>query len=345
MRIHLDSMEGSSSSDSVEKGNDAPDNRENDHLLSQSQYDNLPNPATEHYEFIPPVPIPLEVLAMPFDVVLETFPWLPRLLQNHFYDYNPRYLYHEHPDVYPGRGRYAHTLTYAPSFDLPHDGSDSRLFISDPRDEAFERGERYRATANQNGVPPILMNFNDIDYNRRARAPVDEPVSPRTVAGHYDQPVEDGRDGYNQPEDGRDGYNQPTEAGWGGYNQPAEDGRGGYNQPEDGRGGYNQPEDGRDGYNQPTEAGRGGYNQPEDGRGGYNQPMETSRGSSSQGQKRHSDSEAGREQGKKVKVEHEADGEDDNKPTEAGRGGYNQPEEGSSLSFRTTIWERWTWHF
>ncbi|XXH04528.1 hypothetical protein Hte_010944 [Hypoxylon texense] len=188
MRFHIDSFDSYTSDSSTVEHDERPNDHENDHREEAP-----PSPSTI---WIPPVPIPPEVLEMPFDVVLETFPWLPRVLQDHLFDYNRPYLFREHPESYPGGGQPLHY--YEPTFDPdPHRGPEYKL---EARAEANDRQDRYRATASRNGVPPVLTEFREVDFSKSASRPVDQPVSPRTDADdRRDQPP-DGHD--NRRDDG-----------------------------------------------------------------------------------------------------------------------------------------------
>ncbi|KAI4858842.1 hypothetical protein F4820DRAFT_454470 [Hypoxylon rubiginosum] len=209
MRFNLDSMEGSASSNSAVEYNGVTSDPGDDRSQSPEE------------AWVPPVPIPPEVLHMPFDVVLETFPWLPRVLQDHLYEYNPEYLYREHPEMYPGIGEDVLPHLYAPTFDLGDNRGPGDTY--DAHVEAQQRNDRYRAIASRNGVPPVLMDFNDVDFNQGASGPIDKSVSPKT----------NGNGGNNQPADGRGGHHQP-QAGRGRSNQPNDADRDGHDQPVDG---------------------------------------------------------------------------------------------------------------
>ncbi|KAI0180596.1 hypothetical protein GGR52DRAFT_531972 [Hypoxylon sp. FL1284] len=287
--------------------------------------------------FIPPVDIPPEVLKMPFDRILEKFPWLPRFLQQHMFDYNPRYLYRAHPEyLTPGILAGVQTEVYEPTFDLSASGHNRNGF--DVREEAADRSERYRAYSRNGGIPPVLMEFDPVDWNESAAVPNnEEPVSPTNVpeTNGYHPPIGDTQPAeYGRSEDSQhvlrdhirsmnarpsehhfrtyiDGGANRVRGGRGGYNQPVQDVTDNFTRIADSYRQYNLFGDGRGGYNQPQDGdGRGGYNQPQDqddGRGGYNQPQDGGRGGYNQPQ------DGGRG--------------GYNQPQDGGRGGYNQPQD------------------
>ncbi|KAI1760836.1 hypothetical protein GGR53DRAFT_508118 [Hypoxylon sp. FL1150] len=276
--------------------------------------------STERPQWVPSIPTPPEVLEMPFGEVIERIPWLPRVLQDHLYGYNPRYLYREHPELLPeGIEENVRLDLYAPTFDLP--SYHIPLGTHEAHGVFHERQDRYRATASRGGTPPVLIEFKEVNWNKGATF-IDRPVSPKTIpgpetdgkplieskvncnqdVGSVDQPVLPGTTpgpDTDKPTDGRGGYNKSTDDGRGGYNQPWSRVRTSISQREalaryHGRGGHNRPTDVCcDKYTRPVEA----------------IPSSRKRGIDNLGVKH--------PLGRRVKVE-----------CDDGRGGYNQPEDG-----------------
>ncbi|KAI6081115.1 hypothetical protein F4821DRAFT_265238 [Hypoxylon rubiginosum] len=267
--------------------------------------------SVERPPWVPTVPIPPEVLQMPFGEVIERIPWLPVLLQQHLYEYNPRYLYREHPELFHEDFEEGMRLDlYAPTFDLADNERAAQWLFR-------ERQDRYRATAERDGVPPVLQSFNEVHWNRgrgdrtssRPSGPTPTPnqnagqgehnLPPGTVivslsqpttrmieliARHYQQKTARAAardDDRRRDKERRDAYRNLYIAQWASdvyssRKRKSDELQAEHRQEKKVK---TELDDGRGGYNQPTEAGRDGYNQPtETGRDGYNQPTEAGRG-------------------------------------------------------------------
>ncbi|OTB00449.1 hypothetical protein M426DRAFT_15492 [Hypoxylon sp. CI-4A] len=88
---------------------------------------------------LPPVPIPQDVMEMPFSHVLETFPWMSKLIQLHLHIYNPAYLHgptksfgvpEDNDEKGPQRSAEGSSNVFKPSFEYS---------ASRPLDEEQER--------------------------------------------------------------------------------------------------------------------------------------------------------------------------------------------------------------